>query len=101
MSNHWVIILNEALVNKDDGQFTVAHEIAHAWQGHQCFAADLLQEEEADVVVKSWGFEILKYRLKVHAEYRKAWERQNGGDMVPRFGEAKKRRKAKKGGAAK
>ncbi len=57
-----------------DGQFTVAHEIAHAWLGHQILDSNLLGEEEADLLVESWGFEIPKYRYKVHAEYRKAME---------------------------
>jgi len=55
----WVINLKSSLVeNESNGQFVVAHEIAHAWLGG---------EEHADRAVKAWGFQIPKDRNKIHA----------------------------------
>jgi Zn-dependent peptidase ImmA (M78 family) len=60
MRKHWVINLKSSLVeNESNGQFVVAHEIAHAWLGG---------EEHADITAKVWGFQIPKDRNKVHAE---------------------------------
>lgn len=78
--NHWAIVLNARILTRKDGVFTVAHEIAHAWLKHQMWP-ELSNEEEADDLVKSWGIEIPKYRLKVHARNRDAAKR-NGERKV-------------------
>jgi len=76
MRNHWLIVLRRSLTTNDsDGQFTVAHELAHARLKHLIFDGNLLAEEQADDLVRSWGFEIPKYRYKVHREHRRAMER--------------------------
>ena len=58
MRKHWVINLKSSLVeNESNGQFVVAHEIAHAWLG---------DEEHADITAKVWGFQIPQNRNKIH-----------------------------------
>jgi hypothetical protein len=74
--NHWVILLNEKVRSEEEGQFTVAHEIAHARLGRgralSIHTNDLKEEENADALVASWGFTVPKHRLRIHAEHRKA-----------------------------
>jgi hypothetical protein len=79
MRNHWVIVLDESLLkNEQDGQYTVAHQIAHSWLGNRVMDGDFLAEEHADRMVKAMGFNVPKYRPKVHAEYQRAMERSTG-----------------------
>jgi len=69
MRNHWVIVLDESLLkNEQDGQYTVAHQIAHAWLGHRVMDGNFLTEEHADKMVKAMGLNVPKYRLKVHVD---------------------------------
>ena len=104
--NHWVIVLNGRIATRKDGVFTVVHEIAHAWLKHQMFP-EFFREEEADDLVRAWGFEIPKYRLKIHAQLRDLSRRTSeanaldDGALVPAAGKpAKKAGKKlnKKGG---
>lgn len=74
MRNHWVIMLHGSVAKRKNGQFTVAHEIAHACLKHPILCADLLGEEKADLLVESWGFKVPAYRGKVHAEHRSFME---------------------------
>lgn len=59
----WLIILNE---NADE--FTIAHEIAHAYLGHnkheegRDIEIGKKQEDEADSLAKKWGFSEKKGR---------------------------------------
>src|SRR5262249_33085158 len=59
MRNHYTILLNASIATKNDGQFTVAHEIAHAWlrraggktkrgRREPIMTNDFLAEERAD-----------------------------------------------------
>ncbi len=99
MRNHWLITFGSALArNRNKGQFTVAHEIAHAWLGHAIMSDNLLQEKQADDMVKSWGFQIPKYRYKAHAVCRRIMER-NAAAGVATADAKKTAKKSKKGGA--
>jgi hypothetical protein len=87
MRNHFAILLNVSIVNsKSDREYTVAHEIAHAWLGHPIMSDDLTGEEQADAMVESWGFRIPKYRRRLHAQLRhhieKAAAEMTEGDKV-------------------
>lgn len=81
--NHWVIWLAPSILNDEqDGQYTVAHEVAHAWLKHQVMDGNFLAEEQADDLVKSWGFDVPKYRLKVHAGYRRAMKKSEANGQL-------------------
>jgi len=68
MRKHWVINLKSSLVeNESNGQYVIAHEIAHAWLGNKWMDGNFLAEEHADRTVKAWGFQIPKDRNKIHA----------------------------------
>ena len=53
----WLILLEENLTEKD-ARSIIAHEIAHAWLGHNRLAADTDASVEIEAVrqVKQWGF---------------------------------------------
>src|SRR5262249_49118700 len=60
----WVIVLDSAIlaVASEDAASTIAHEIAHAWLGHDCrvTSADLWEltehEPAARQQARHWGF---------------------------------------------
>jgi hypothetical protein len=53
----WIILLGERLPQKD-AHSIVAHEIAHAWLGHNRFALDVPPdcETQAANLTRDWGF---------------------------------------------
>ena len=55
--NQWVILLTERLPSHDRHSI-VAHEIAHAWLGHDKLSINLPKdcETKAAGLTKSWGF---------------------------------------------
>jgi len=51
----WFVLLADGL-SAEDGPGIVAHEIAHAWLGHDFMAPPANCEPEAANLVASWGF---------------------------------------------
>jgi Zn-dependent peptidase ImmA (M78 family) len=46
-----------AIINKKASEFTIAHEIAHAWLGHKMFSEKSIeQEKQANEQARAWGF---------------------------------------------
>lgn len=66
MKNHYVILLDYRIAGRKDGEYIVAHEIAHALNKPQhIMTPDQQEEGRADAVAQSWGFEIPKRRKAV------------------------------------
>ena len=55
--NMWLVVLGEEFKEKD-AHSIVAHEIAHAWLGHDRLAKDVTVEVEVEAcrLVQEWGF---------------------------------------------
>jgi hypothetical protein len=53
--NMWLILLEEEL-RDEHAHSIIAHEIAHAWLGHDRFTADASVEVETAEKVRKWGF---------------------------------------------
>ena len=54
----WVIILSDDVLTMEDGDSIVAHEIAHAWLGHDTLSSVAIKdfESEACEQTREWGF---------------------------------------------
>ncbi len=54
----WIIILNFCDLEEDDWESVIAHEVAHAFLGHDRMGLDdqLDLERQACSLVKEWGF---------------------------------------------
>lgn len=56
-SNMWIIILTEGFRPDEDNRGMVAHEIAHAWLGHDRLGEPPPDcEDQAANLAKQWGF---------------------------------------------